>query len=96
LREQKIFEEERRQIGSPREPRFAVNGERLLADGSLARMPKLGNLLVTKALELEQRDLALRLSQAPALELPIDRFAKPQEYGAELRGSSAARPRSTA
>ena len=62
LREKKIFEEERRQIRSARKSRLAIHGERLLTYGALARMPKLGNLLVTKALELEQRDLTLRFS----------------------------------
>src|SRR5262245_37445849 len=70
LREQKVFEEECREIRPARQAGFAVDGECLLADGALARLSKPGNLLVAEAFELQQRDLALRMAQTPALELP--------------------------
>ena len=51
-----------------------------MADGAFARLAELGNRLVPKSLELEQRHLALGRRKAPSVELTVDRDAESLEH----------------
>src|SRR5262245_46895832 len=83
-RQQEVFQKECGEISPAAEPGLAINGEGLLTDRSLARGSKLGDLLMSQSLELQQRDIALGGRQTPLVELAVDGRAEPLQHVSSL------------
>lgn len=81
---QEILEEEGCKVVSPGEPRFSVDGPRLLPRGRLGDPPGGGDLLVTQPLQEEESDLLLGGGQPPSLELATEGGPEPLEQVARL------------
>src|SRR5262249_20244949 len=81
--QEQIFEKERGEVAAAAESGLAIDDQRLLPDGPLARVPKLCDFLMSETLELEQRHVPLGRRQSPPIELPVD--GRPQSLEHALR-----------